>query len=483
VTKQLLGQPPRGAWRRSWVLRVCLPVAALACLAVGYLVLSRSAAEGRLRAAIAELDRTDPGWRLEDLEAARAPVTDDENGALVVLRAAALMGKSDGSEALDAALHKVEPPAQLDPDLAARLDANLNDLGPALAEARKLADFSTGRFLIRYGADGYSTPLPHLEALRSVEYLLELDARRSAHHGEMAAALHSARALAGAGRCVGDEPLSHSQILRGALVFRAAQTTEYVLSQGEGTEEELAALQRLLEEELGHPAEVIAERGERALGDRFLSGIASGAFTVHQVTWPGHAPTISERLQAQSDRQGAPALHARFLADVTQRVKHAQVPPADRPGPFHDPYSGFFCGSGLRSAADFIKVVSSEDNASSFQSQHARVTCGVVLVAAERFRLARHRWPATADELVPAYLAQVPRDPYYGKPILLRRVEDGLVVYSVGPDGWDDGGQLEPDVTGAPAPDLGLRLWDVDRRRQPPRPPAELPPGERVPAD
>src|SRR5713101_4736278 len=47
--------------------------------------------EREYRAAIEEADRLDPGWRLADLEAARAEIPDAENAALEVLAAARLM--------------------------------------------------------------------------------------------------------------------------------------------------------------------------------------------------------------------------------------------------------------------------------------------------------------------------------------------------------------------------------------------------------
>ena len=86
-------------------------------------------------------------------------------------------------------------------------------------------------------------------------------------------------------------------------------------------------------------------------------------------------------------------------------------------------------------------------------------------LAAARFRQARGRWPTTLDELVPEYLAAVPRDPCDLRPLRLARRPDGIVIYGVGRNGTDDGG----DVGGGPskARDVGLRLWDVAQRRQP----------------
>src|SRR4051812_45747097 len=47
-----------------------------------------------LHRAIAETDALDPGWRLADLEAARAPVPDAENSALVIIAGNKLLKKA-----------------------------------------------------------------------------------------------------------------------------------------------------------------------------------------------------------------------------------------------------------------------------------------------------------------------------------------------------------------------------------------------------
>jgi hypothetical protein len=98
----------------------------------------------------------------------------------------------------------------------------------------------------------------------------------------------------------------------------------------------------------------------------------------------------------------------------------------------------------------------------------ARLACAVTALAAERFRLAdkAKRWPKTLDELCPAFLPAVPLDPYTGKPLLLGRHAEGIVVYSVGEDGRDDGGDVGPVAAGKPA-DVGLRLFDADKRGLP----------------
>jgi len=75
----------------------------------------------------------------------------------------------------------------------------------------------------------------------------------------------------------------------------------------------------------------------------------------------------------------------------------------------------------------------------------------------------------------------VPADLYDGMPLRLRRLEDGLVIYSVGPDGQDNGGHLDRKSPTNPGTDLGFRLWDVAKRRQPPVPPKPVEPPFGVP--
>jgi hypothetical protein len=62
-------------------------------------------------------------------------------------------------------------------------------------------------------------------------------------------------------------------------------------------------------------------------------------------------------------------------------------------------------------------------------------------VAVTSYRANEGKFPARAEDVVPKYLPQVPPDPFTGEPLKLKVTADGVVVYSVGPDGVDDGGQ------------------------------------------
>src|SRR5713226_5803442 len=90
-----------------------------------------------LRAAIAEADRLDPGWRLAELEAARAEILDEENAALQVLAARRLLPAArllpadwlapppGGGPSLQDKLNLLPANEELDPALSQRLTGDL----------------------------------------------------------------------------------------------------------------------------------------------------------------------------------------------------------------------------------------------------------------------------------------------------------------------------------------------------------------------
>jgi len=79
--------------------------------------------------------------------------------------------------------------------------------------------------------------------------------------------------------------------------------------------------------------------------------------------------------------------------------------------------------------------------ASSYAAEaDARRAAAGTAVAACRYRIARGQWPDKLDDLVPAYLIVSPIDPFDGKPLRWKSGGEKIVIYSVGPDGKDDGG-------------------------------------------
>ncbi|MFM7249401.1 MAG: hypothetical protein ACKO5R_05845 [Planctomycetaceae bacterium] len=106
-----------------------------------------------------------------------------------------------------------------------------------------------------------------------------------------------------------------------------------------------------------------------------------------------------------------------------------------------------------------------------------------VLVAAHRHRLATGALPESIEALVPAHLPRVPLDPFTRTSLLQwRSAPEGIVVWSVGPDGLDQGGPPQPPAAPADGGESGGRRGpggpeggpDPRRGTPPPVPQEEL---------
>jgi hypothetical protein len=82
------------------------------------------------------------------------------------------------------------------------------------------------------------------------------------------------------------------------------------------------------------------------------------------------------------------------------------------------------------------------------------------LVAATKQRLETGTVPATLDEYTGTLLPPASRDPFTAdQPLVMKQTDDGIVVYSIGPDGQDDGGPVAPGADKVEGnDDIGLRM-------------------------
>ena len=82
-----------------------------------------------------------------------------------------------------------------------------------------------------------------------------------------------------------------------------------------------------------------------------------------------------------------------------------------------------------------------------------------VALACKLYFQERGSYPEGLDDLVPEYFDELPKDPYTGESFIYKPLsEGGFVVYSVGLNGVDSGG--EPRKKGLSLPDEDARLRD-----------------------
>ncbi len=98
------------------------------------------------------------------------------------------------------------------------------------------------------------------------------------------------------------------------------------------------------------------------------------------------------------------------------------------------------------------------------QRAAAREAALKLALACQTYHRLHGDWPAKLDDLTPNILSELPADPLgkTGETFLMKRDSDELIIYSVGWDGADDGGQV--DSSGSHRADEGYRLKRPTKR-------------------
>lgn len=455
--------PGPSRWR--WVRRFGLVL----LLGLGVYGWLHYRADSAYRKALAALDRDDPGWRLDDLEAARAEIPEEENSARIVVATAALLPAGWPGD-FPEPLQDLAPNERLRRENYHALRAETDEWATLLDPARRLAGMPRGRHRLTLARPlVIGTMLDDQQQTRAVAALLRYAALRRADEGDIDGALADCRAIFNAGRSLGDEPFIISQLIRVACVAIACQTAERVLAQGEPSPAELAALQKLLEEEDAFPGLWLSLRGERGMSHDMIIALEDGTVPLSALAGGPGTPSATERLLGGLLRPSFKAEHPGMLDMMTRRVEAAKLPPHEQAAE-QAAFNAEVAALPRTAVLTRLLLPAVDKIAQSFRRKHGQLRSLSACVAAERFRRANSRWPETLDQLVPSYLAAVPLDPYDGQPLRYKRLADGVIAYAVGPDLIDDGGKFDRANPTAPGTDLGYRLWDMAQRRQEPRP-------------
>jgi hypothetical protein len=450
---------PLAGPRSRRLRRATIGLAAAVALVLGLYVYPEYARNRELQEAIAEADRLDPGWHFDDMEAARAAVPDAENSAPVVLAAAALLPNKWGrlvvarGTSLDDRLADLPLPQFLDDADLQVLRAELAKVTAALTKARELADRPRG-----YYPGKEELIKSHLVPAHTLVRMLTVDALLHSRDGDGDGAVRSCRAALNAGRSIGDGVAAISQKVRASCGLDAVHALERTLATGTASAKALEEMQRLLAEEDGEPLLLRFFRATRANYFQVLEVTRTGQFD--RAAYNLRPSILGSTADDLIDRQRARGSEAAYLRWSTALVEIAKLPTEthrERLQQLTAPVQPLpSVIESLARGADWEMLA----RASAFNGLHAELRCATAALAAERYRLAEHRWPERLDALVPRYLAVVPIDPFDGRPLRLRRLPDGLVIYSVGPDQVDDGGRVDRKHPDQPGTDLGFQLWD-----------------------
>jgi hypothetical protein len=453
------------AWR--WPRRIAYGLLAALLSVVVWQTIRHYQIAANLQTAVDVLNRDDPGWRLADIEAAREVIPDDENSAQCAVRVASMVPENWLRPEFAQAFARLDPPVRLTQVQYTQLAAELEDRGAACREARKLANLPKGRHTIRYARLTTGTLMPDQPKSRFAAALLRYDVLRLAEEDRPDEALQSCRGIINAGRSLGDEPTLISMLIRTACVAIGCNSAERVLAQAQPDPREMLALQRLLEDEDAFPSLTVGIRGERAMGQESFDAMESGEVSLAELSGEKNGPDWNERLFGREALERFRVEHPIYLETMSRAIEISRMPPHQQPAAEEELEAKI---AAIPRTAPLTRLLlpAIQKCGQANRRKLAVMRTTIAALAAERYRRAHGDWPNKLSDLVGDSLDAVLLDPYDGEPLRCRRRIDGLTIYSIGPDGVDDGGVIDDENRFRTGSDIGIRLWDPDNRRQPP---------------
>ncbi len=294
---------------------------------------------------------------------------------------------------------------------------------------------------------------PWLKNLRKCAHLLRLNVfiQCDNHNPEKALkSIHSTLSLANSSNV----PLLFHRLIHIAVKATAYKNIERLLNRIQLTEEQLMKLSAWIEEAGNDEGYKRALIGENCIG---------------LYTFRGHVREVSDRLGSEGGLSiiflafwritGLNDRNAAQYIDIMQELIDAMELSANErllvcESIQEDVHSGKRGGMFTRMLMPAFGRIMQIDTR---HLAHLRAT--QTALAIQRYRLAEGHLPLSLDNLIPAYMEFVPKDPFDGQSLKYRTLETGFVVYSIGDDLTDEGGaerdSRKRDKRGKPLP------WDV----------------------
>lgn len=316
---------------------------------------------------------------------------------------------------------------------------------------RRATDRDTCRFTRDWSRPSIDMILSEVQTFRGEGRLLSLAARRAAAEGRHADALADIIRIQRLSRHAAAEPILVSYLV-GIALDREALMALVDLLPRLGADDAALLDSPKVRDLVGRPLDLLpALYGEEAFGLATFAGFADGRMTTHELMGPDQAGGACQNFDLGP---GFRVFHLPGDLDGYRRMMHAfQQLAANREAATNYAETRRRAEALEKSLADHRPGVLSSlvlpAITSVFQTRarsEALHRAAAVLVVATKQRLATGILPlepAAFDEPAPFVM---PADPLaeVSSPLLMKRSDDGIAVYSVGPDGHDDGGPVLP---------------------------------------
>ena len=257
------------------------------------------------------------------------------------------------------------------------------------------------------------------------------------------------------------EPILISQLVRIAMIDRATQPVWEGLASQRWTTPQLEALQQKFQAMNFLADYVLAMRGERVMFSEEMREVADARLKspvtqfLLDVCWPGSWES-NDRLVASLYIALAPRgwfywnrifyaeeIRQQLIVPVNPEAQTVNLEQFDHEQVIRDLHQKAHNLLAARVLAEFLKFPFLKMNHCILKSVRAQTVANLASLgcALERYRRAEGQFPETLELLKPRFMDKLPQDLINRQPLKYHRTPDGqFVLYSVGPDGKDDGG-------------------------------------------
>jgi hypothetical protein len=408
---------------------------------------------------------------LEELAATYPPIPEKENGAEVLLqlweteepgywhafRAGTTPLPTRAENHFDEALPvlgsgagRIGRTTSLTPENVAAANAFLEAQKDHIATVRTALGYSQFRFPIQI-TNGWSALLPHLAEVKREANTFRIEALMAAEHGDVDRALGGLEDAAKTGKVIALEPTLIGQLVRIAIYGGVLDDLQRMLSRQALSTQQLARVDALLDQLQMTGALRQSLMAERAMDvstfdmpPAVLAQIGSGS------------GGSSDGNQREGWSIAMNFMNAAGIKDADRRLiletqtKGIELSEQDDPKA-REEIQRVYNDAAVKAKEFPPKIFSAMllpalGNAEiRFASLEARRRAAKLAIAIERYRISHNgNLPGQLEELVPEFIAALPKDPFNGELLKLKALPKGFVVYSVGVNRVDDGGKERP---------------------------------------
>jgi len=328
---------------------------------------------------------------------------------------------------------------------------HLRPLEPSLQAVRTATDAPVLEIFPDY-SKGFATEIVGCtESLRASLYLNYVEGLVLIHEGKIPAAIDNIEATLRLAAMLEKQHLLISQLVAASITSYAQASTWEILQSSTATEADYARLQKLwgqvdiagaipqiLRLERAWASTVFGEPTASRLYLKSASSPPAGlprswgeiSAAASFLTWDLFYRYSDERQTLENYQQ---------LIDATP--KNPGIGPWDPVTEVFEKQKAHLADAGISRLCTKQMFFSVQTALDRLISTQAAANLTFTALALQRFRLARGDYPASLTELRPDFLAAIPNDPFDGRPLRYRRVNNQeFSLYSIGFDRTDDGG-------------------------------------------